>query len=160
MIFVTVGHQMPFDRLIQAMDDWACRAKHKDVFAQVGDSRFVPSSMRWARSVSGKEFRDRVSAAELVVAHAGTGTILTSLELGTPILVMPRFAKLRETRNDHQVATAKRFSELGKVSLANNEKELPVMLDRLTEIKGGPRITSEASEELLQFVRKFIIDNK
>ncbi|MCC5821675.1 MAG: hypothetical protein LAT64_00130 [Phycisphaerales bacterium] len=156
MIFVTVGHQMPFDRLVMAVDAWAGRAGRADLFAQVGDAKYEPSHMEWVRSMSGQEFRDRVADAELVVAHAGTGTILTALELGTPILVMPRFAQLRETRNDHQIATARRFHELGKVSLAKDEQELSGVLDRLAEIRSGPRIPAEASAELIDVVRGFI----
>lgn len=156
MIFVTVGHQMPFDRLVKSVDGWAGRAGRTDLFAQVGDAKYEPSHMEWVRSMSGQEFRDRVADAELVVAHAGTGTILTALELGTPILVMPRFARLRETRNDHQIATARRFHELGKVSVAMDEQELPAVLDRLTDIRSGPRIAPDASAELIEVIKGFI----
>ncbi len=37
MIFVTVGEQLPFDRLVRAVDEWAA-ASGKEVFAQIGNS--------------------------------------------------------------------------------------------------------------------------
>ena len=36
MIFVTVGTQLAFDRMIKAVDEWAGARGRTDVFAQVG----------------------------------------------------------------------------------------------------------------------------
>ena len=63
--------------------------------------------------MSPKECTDRMVAADAIIAHAGMGTILTALEMGKPLLVMPRRAELGEHRNDHQLATAMRFADLG-----------------------------------------------
>ncbi len=63
-----------------------------------------------------------MQAATAIVAHAGMGTILTALEMGKPLLVMPRRAALGEHRNDHQLATASRFAELGRVKVAFSTK--------------------------------------
>ena len=49
-----------------------------------------------------------MDAAAAIVAHAGMGTILTALETGKRLLVMPRRAALGEHRNDHQLATVSR----------------------------------------------------
>jgi UDP-N-acetylglucosamine transferase subunit ALG13 len=156
VIFVTVGHQMPFDRMVQAVDAWAGARGRSDVFAQVGETEFRPRHLEFAAKVDPAEFRRRMSEADAVVAHAGMGTILTALELGTPILVMPRLGRLMETRNDHQVATAERFRALGRVVVAMDEKELPGAMDRLTDLVRGPTIQAEASPELIRAVRGFI----
>lgn len=84
------------------------------------------------------------------------GSILTALQYGKPILVMPRRGDLKETRNDHQVATAQRFRELGKVAVAMDEGELPGELERLRSLKPGQRISAHASPALLEAVRGFI----
>lgn len=156
MIFVTVGHQMPFDRMVRAIDAWAGDRGRSDVFAQIGDTGYRPRHLEWAARVDPGEFRKRLGEAEAVVSHAGMGTILTALELGTPILVMPRLGAKRETRNDHQVATAQCFRDLGRVAVAMDEKELPAALDRLTELVRGPTIQARASPGLLGAVRGFI----
>ena len=108
MIFVTVGAQMPFDRLVKAVDQWAASQGRGDV-AQIGSTDYRPSAIQWTRFLDPEKFKHRFETAKVVVAHAGTGSIITALQLGKPILVMPRRANLRETRNDHQVATADRF---------------------------------------------------
>ena len=70
-------------------------------------------------------------AADAIVAHAGMGTILTALELGKPLLVLPRRASLGEHRNEHQLATARRFADTGRLAVAFDESELAQRLDEL-----------------------------
>lgn len=156
MILVTVGAQMPFDRMVKAVDDWAGARARTDVFAQVGDTPWRPKHIRWQAFLEPPEFRRLMQDARAVVAHAGMGSILTALELGKPILVMPRRGDLRETRNDHQVATAQRFRALGRVSVAMDERELPCRLDELDLLTASERIRPHASEQLLSVLRGFI----
>ena len=40
MIFVTVGTQGPFDRLVRAVDKWAGMRARADIFAQTGPSDY------------------------------------------------------------------------------------------------------------------------
>lgn len=156
MIFVTVGAQMPFDRLIEAMDAWAGEHADARVFAQIGTTAYEPRNMDWTRLLDPPEFRERMSAASVVVAHAGMGTILTALELGVPLVVMPRRGDLRETRNDHQVATAERFGALGRVSNAADARELAEHLDRLDALGQSAPIARHASPELLDALRRLV----
>ena len=44
MIFVTVGSQLPFDRLTAAVDDWAATRPEVELFGQVGDTEQPPTS--------------------------------------------------------------------------------------------------------------------
>jgi hypothetical protein len=90
------------------------------------------------------------------VAHAGMGTILSALELGTPVLVMPRRAALGEQRNDHQVATARRFKQLGGVGVAFDEHELMHRLGELERLAGGRRIGRYAPDGFIGALRTFI----
>jgi UDP-N-acetylglucosamine transferase subunit ALG13 len=157
VIFVTVGTQLTFDRLIEAVDAWAGAEPGRAVFAQIGPSRLKPRHIEHAQFISPQECRERMLTAEAIVAHAGMGTILTALEMGKPLLVMPRRAALGEHRNDHQLATAHRFAELGKVKVAFDEAQLPVRLDELDGVSAQPRISPHASEDFVAALRAFII---
>jgi UDP-N-acetylglucosamine transferase subunit ALG13 len=156
MIFVTVGAQMPFNRLIAAVDEWAAMYGRSDVFAQIGPSDFLPRYIQATRFIDPTEFRKRVEAARLVVAHAGMGSILTALELGKPIIVMPRRGDLKETRNDHQVGTARHFLEQGRVLVAFNENQLHGLLDQSDSLGASERINREAPIALISALRNFI----
>jgi len=133
MIFVTVGAQMAFDRLIRAVDQWVGLNGRDDFFAQTGPSVYRPRYLRHVRFLQPARFRDMFQEAALVVAHAGMGSIITALEMAKPILVMPRRSDLAETRNDHQVATAQRFAKVGAVHVAMDAKELFAKLNGLID---------------------------
>jgi len=157
MIFVTVGEQLPFDRLIHAVDEWAS-VSGQEVFAQIGRSALRPVHIAYKEFLAPDEFKEKFLAAEFVVAHAGMGTIISALELGKPILVMPRKAALGEVRNEHQLATARRFLTLNYISVALDEIELRENLDNL-----GKAVMNQSKKKiigpphsLLTTIREFI----
>ncbi|MBN8474891.1 glycosyltransferase [Sulfuritalea sp.] len=156
MIFVTVGAQMPFDRLVEAVDQWASTRNRVDVFAQIGQSGYRPQRIECRQLLEPEEFRSRYKTASAIVAHAGTGSIITALQMGKPIIIMPRRASLMETRNDHQVATAEQFRKFPSVTVAWNEQELALRLDEIDGLVGQASVGQYASEELLDVVRRFI----
>jgi len=156
VIFVTVGAQMAFDRLVRSVDEWAAARARSDVFAQIGPSAYEPRAIEHERFLAPARFRERLAASTAVVAHAGMGSILSALQFGKPILVMPRRGDLRETRNDHQVATAERFAALGRVAVAMTDDELPARLDELEALSASEPISEHASPQLLDALRRFI----
>jgi len=156
MIFVTVGAQMPFDRLVKTVDDWVGETGREDVFAQIGPTGVEPNHIQWTRFLNSEEFFEKFESADVIVAHAGMGTILSALQKKKPILVMPRRADLRETRNDHQVATANKLHELGNVEVAFDENELAAKLRRIDHLDQPKPIGQFASTELIQAIREFI----
>jgi UDP-N-acetylglucosamine transferase subunit ALG13 len=156
-IFVTVGAQIPFDRLIITVDAWAAGGSEgHNLFAQVGEHGFRPAHMEFTELLEPPQFKQRVLWADVLVAHAGMGSILTALQYGKPILVMPRLGRLKETRNDHQVATAQRFREMEKVAVAMDETEISAQLDGLAALERAERISDRASDELIATVHNFI----
>ena len=155
-IFVTVGAQMPFDRLVRVVDRWAEAEGRHDVFAQVGDTRAPPTYIPFVRHLPPQDFRRRAEDARVLIAHAGMGSIMTALELGKPILVMPRRGALRETRNDHQVSTARRFLERAMIEVAFDEEDLERRLARVDLLTAASPVTTHRLEQLLDTVRSFI----
>lgn len=156
MIFVTVGGQLPFDRLVHAVDAWAASEGRGDVFAQIGGSEHPPEHIEWARFLSPPDFRQKAASADTIVAHAGMGSILTALELQKPIVVMPRRAGLGEHRNDHQLATVRHLGTDVGIVVADDEDAL---ISRLRGLDALPRPGEGRSREyarLLDFLRHAI----
>ncbi|MFN3371679.1 MAG: glycosyltransferase [Sphingomonadaceae bacterium] len=157
MIFLTIGTHEPFDRLVEAMDRWA-GASGVEVFAQ-GAGRYRPRHFELVHKLDPDSYRARVEAADFLVAHAGMGSIITALDCGKPIVVMPRRGHLNETRNDHQWATARQLASVPGILVAEDEAALPALLDRLVagdrpaEVQ---RLSPWASDELIAAVRGVI----
>jgi UDP-N-acetylglucosamine transferase subunit ALG13 len=84
------------------------------------------------------------------------GSIITALEYGKPIIVMPRRGDLRETRNDHQIATAMRLMKRGGITVALNETELIEKLDQIESPGESERIAAYASADLIGTLRNFV----
>lgn len=123
MIFVAVGTQFPFNRLIEFMDQWA--GEHsEEVVAQISDGDFIPKNMKWERFLDGEQYNKNIAEASVFVSHAGMGNIISAREQQTPIIVMNRQFKLGEHRNDHQADGLKWMGKLEGVLTATNQDEL------------------------------------
>jgi len=111
MIFLTLGTQLPFDRLVAALDAWCAQSGcGGQVVAQIpdpGPGGHRPRHFTATRWMAPAEYAATARAATVIVSHAGMGTIITALDLARPLIVMPRRADLGEHRNDHQIATAR-----------------------------------------------------
>jgi UDP-N-acetylglucosamine transferase subunit ALG13 len=156
MIFVTVGTELPFDRMVKVVDEWAARTGRRDVFAQLGQTEWQPSAMAFCKFLEPDEFAARFADASIIISHAGTGTILSALHAGKPILVVPRLASLGEHRNEHQLATAHWMQEMGKVAVALDEAELRVRLSQIDDLGARDKIEPFAGPELTETIRRFI----
>src|SRR6185503_6968826 len=69
VIFVTVGTQLPFDRLVKAVDAWAGSSGEAGAFAQIGSNAYQPAHMEWAPYLPVEMFRRKLEAASLVISH-------------------------------------------------------------------------------------------
>lgn len=159
MIFVTVGSMLGFDRLVSAMDEWAEQHPREEVFAQIGDGRYAPANMRWTRLLSPTEFRARLRASRLLVAHAGMGSFFTAMEAQRPVVMMPRLAARQEHTTDHQLHTLKWLSARSGVYAVNSEAELPEAIDRaLSDATAFDRFDRFASSAFLVRLRESILN--
>lgn len=156
MIFVTVGSQLPFDRLVKSMDDWA--AIHpSEVFAQIGDSTYHPKNFKFCDSITPTAYQQAMKKADLIISHVGTGVIITALELGKPLLLMPRLVEYKEIRNNHQLTSIQYFSKFPTISIVGNEHLLIQTLEnrRQTSANKTSIIKPKISNKLLTHIRDF-----
>jgi UDP-N-acetylglucosamine transferase subunit ALG13 len=157
MIFVTVGEQLPFDRLIRTVDYWAGHSGQY-VYAQTGRSKWKPSHIKFKEFLSPNEFKRRLQEADIIISHAGMGTIISAVEMNKPLIVMPRKASLKEARSDHQFSSAKRFLSKNFLAVANDESELKSILNNLDDVLKNKREKKIAgpSPKLIKTIRNFV----
>ncbi len=158
MIFVTIGTQEPFDRLIKIVDELAIDLK-QDIVAQVFNSSYEARNLTLIDFVNPKEFESLFKKAELIISHAGMGSIISALSIGKPIIVMPRKASLGEHRNEHQLATAKKMGEIDGVYIVRNKEELKKNINFLLKNKNNREVfkfSNVASKELIDSIKEYI----
>jgi beta-1,4-N-acetylglucosaminyltransferase len=140
MIFLTVGTQFPFDRLVRAVDAWLDHNSFdEEVWAQIGDSPYTPRNFEAVVSLDKAAFDRRFQQASGIISHAGMGTITMALDHNKSLLVMPRLKKYGEVVSDHQTPLAERFETLGHILLARDEGELAEKFPRLKSFVPRPR---------------------
>lgn len=158
MVFVTAGTQLPFDRLVEVVDNIA--AEHNDVkfIVQALNSTYKVKNIEVVSFLSSADFDSAINNARLIISHAGMGTIISALVKKIPIIVMPRLVKFNEHRNDHQLGTAKQMDKDGYVYVAYDTDELKLKFNDMWPDKLTIRsvITNEASTEFIQSLNNYI----
>ena len=112
MIFLTIGTQLPFNRLIKAIDDWNSRNPQVEIFGQIANSDYIPTNFGYKRFITPSEYNYYLTNCSLVISHAGMGSIISALSVQKPIIVMARDADRGEHRNQHQISTVQHFSNI------------------------------------------------
>lgn len=150
MIFLAVGTQFGFDRLVKVVDEAIEQGLVQDtVFAQIGPGSYMPKRMEYVVSLENEEFDKVLNSCDAMVSHAGMGNIALALKQGMPLLVMPRLKRFGEVVNDHQVDTARKFAELGHVLAAYDEGDF---LEKIKQLKSF--IPKKRENEVQKVIRR------
>ena len=112
MIFVTIGGFRAFARLVCQMDRIAGEIEDR-VVMQIGFTEYEPTNCEWRRFMSRTEMEEACAGARLIIAHAGTGSILTALEHSKPLVLVPRLKAFGEVFDDHQMEIAREMEGRG-----------------------------------------------
>ena len=157
MIFVTVGTQLSFDRLVKQAENWALENNYTDIVFQVGSQGYKPLTGRSFEFISGKEADNYFNEASVVIGHAGMGTILSCLSEGKPLVFMPRLYTLNEHRNDHQLATYTKLKYLDGLFPADDELMLNNAInDALKSNSKSHAFNSRAPVEITDYIKSRI----
>ncbi len=155
MIFATVGTQLTFDRLVNALRYLVDTHDH-EIVAQTIDQEYeyrAKGHLTCVKHLTPQAFDERFAAARLVISHAGIGSIISASRFQKPIILMPRNAELNEHRNNHQADTAARFSGSPGIYIANDEKQIAALC--LSDLDARPAL-DPASSGLITGIRSFI----
>ena len=155
MIFVAVGTQFSFNRLIQYMDEWAAQ-NDEEVIAQISDGDFIPEHIQWQRFLNGEQYNRNIREASVFVSHAGMGNIISAREQQTPIIVLNRQFKLGEHRNDHQADGLKWMGKLDGVYTASTQEELYQHLSHIDQLSLKDTTKVVGNKVLTDYIADFI----
>lgn len=122
--FVSAGNAtQPFNRLIEAVLRIASKLP-QPVVVQHGNTLFQGAGCIPRPFMQMVEFSEHVAEAELLILHAGAGSVIHALQAGKIPVVMPRRAQYGEHVDDHQLEFARALAEEGKVVVAEEPDDL------------------------------------
>ena len=156
MIFLTVGTQFPFDRLVKAVDEAIDQGLiEEEVWAQIGQSSYQPHNFKKTVDFLDKNIFDQwMRKASRIISHAGIGSITPALDEAKPLLVMPRLRKYGEVVNNHQVEIISKFEKYGYLLAAYDVKDLPEKIEALKSFQPQKRNTQP--EKVAERISKFL----
>lgn len=158
-VFLSVGtHSQQFNRLLREMDSLLEKKKiTAEVFAQTGNSDYAPRNYKFKKFLDEKEFEEKIVWADLVVSHAGAGTIINALRRSKKMIIVPRMKKFGEHTNDHQLDLAEALEKEGKALAVLDISELGKKI--LQAKKFSPK-TASNRESLVNAIKKILEQQK
>lgn len=117
-VVVTLGTIAPygFRRLLERLVE--VLSPDIDVLWQTGATETTGLPIEGRERVPAPELEEAMAEADVVVAHAGTGSALSAFELGVHPVLVPRRHAHGEHIDDHQVATARALADRGLATYA------------------------------------------
>jgi UDP-N-acetylglucosamine transferase subunit ALG13 len=101
---VALGTEVwPFTRAVDRIRELLPDA---DITWQVGVTDYAARGEQLQRWLPPAQLRTAMHEADVVIAHAGVGTVLAALGVGKVPVVLPRLEAQREHVDDHQVEVA------------------------------------------------------
>jgi UDP-N-acetylglucosamine transferase subunit ALG13 len=112
LIFVTVGtHHQPFGRLLRALD----ALDTSEMIVQHGPGKPPAGAARAEEFMPFDAMLAAFREADVVITHAGVGSILCATREGHAPLVVPRRHDLGEHIDDHQVELTRALGTRGSI---------------------------------------------
>ena len=156
---VSVGNaRQPFPRLLSAIT--ALEAKlPPPVVVQHGHTPFACPQFTGRAFMPMDEFAARLKQSQLIILHAGAGSILQAVDAGKCPVVMPRRSTEGEHIDDHQCELAQAFAKRGLIELAMEVTELEAAVERARARKiqlhqqGEDRLSHMLAADLQNYAR-------
>lgn len=99
-----------------------------ELLRQTGHTPVADAEGPWQPWVPGDELAEAVAQADLVITHAGVGSVLSALRAGQHPVILPRRASLGEHVDDHQLQLAELLADRGLATVASPDDDLaPIM---------------------------------
>ena len=140
MILVLLGTQNnSFTRLLEAVQENIDKKIINDeVVVQAGFTKFESKDMKIFKLIDKKKLSKLQDKADLIITHGGVGSIISSLEKGKKVIVVPRLKKYNEHVNDHQVDFCKEVEKrMGTIIVVEEVEKLGEMMKKYDESISG-----------------------
>lgn len=157
--FVSVGNAtQPFRRLLDAVCELAPNLP-QPVFVQQGAAQdFSCPHCGGIAFMDMQAFEQQVAAAELLILHAGAGSVIHAVRAGKVPVVMPRRGRSGEHVDDHQLEFARELAATGKVVVAYDAATLAQAVAEALQRQRAAGGVVAGESPLVGMVRKLIVE--
>lgn len=136
-ILVTIGTmtEKKFTRLFQCIDRLCEEGilNGEEIIAQVGEDKYVSKYYKCIDMLSREEFNSLIETMDVVISHAGTGSVISCLKAKKKVIIFPRQSIYDEHYDDHQLELADIFVKKGYALAALTYEELKQCIMNINE---------------------------
>lgn len=159
MIFVTLGTQdKSFSRLLDAIEKQIKNGNIKEkVIVQAGHTDYISDNMEILKLIPMEEFDKYINECDLLITHAGVGSIMTGLKNNKKVIAAARLKEYNEHTNNHQIQIAKEFSDMGYILYLDDFDKLNKVLETAKKFK--PKKLESNNNNFIKIIQDFIDNN-
>jgi UDP-N-acetylglucosamine transferase subunit ALG13 len=139
LIFVTLGtHEQP---LLRAIELVATLDGEDEIMIQHGSTPARPDlvTAHWVDYLESDALLGHIHRADVVISHAGVGSMITAIRNGKKPVVVPRLARFGEHVDDHQLELAEQFAARDLVFLCGPEDRIGEFVSRAKSAETAAR---------------------
>lgn len=156
MILVTLGTQdKSFDRLLKVIENAKIKNVIKDdIIVQAGFTKYKSKYMKIFDFCSQNKMNNLVKKCNLLITHAGVGSIVLGLSHNKKIIASPRLSKYKEHTNDHQLQILKKFSDASYIIPFNDGDDFEEVYKKALKFK--PRKYVDNSKKIVKVIDEYL----
>lgn len=156
LIFVVLGtHELPFTRLLKEVDRLKTEGViHERIVVQSGHTKYESEQMELIPFMSFEEMDRLYDEARIIIAHAGTGSIIQGVKKGKRVIAVPRLEKFGEHNDDHQLEIVAQFGQAGHIIGTEGPDDLEEALKKAEIFEPVPFVSGR--ENILKLLEDFI----
>lgn len=153
MVLVTLGTQKQSFRRLLDMVENSKELQNDDIIAQIGHTKYESKRMQCFDFVDSQKLNEYIKNAEIIITHAGVGSIFDGLHNKKKVIAIPRLKKYGEHINDHQLEICEELEKEGYIlSCLENEN----LDEKIKEIRNKELKKYETNENFLEILKKEI----
>lgn len=156
MILILLGTQdKPFTRLLDAVEKCINKGIIKEeVIAQIGFTKYKSKNIKTFDLMPKDEYEKTIENADIIITHAGVGSILTGLKKNKKVIAAARLKEYGEHTNDHQLEILNEFYNKGYILKLDNFDKLGDVLKKAKTFK--PNKYKSNNENFIKIIEDYI----
>ena len=157
MILVMLGTQNnDFHRLLEEIEKNIENGNiNEEVFVQAGFTKYKSDKMKIFSLTSKENLENLIKQADLIITHAGVGSIEMALEQNKKVIAIPRLKKFREHVNDHQKDIERKLDEKGCLIGIDDVSKLGIALKKVKKFI-PKKYEKPKNDEIIYIIKTFI----
>lgn len=152
MILITLGTQkQQFTRLLNLIEESNIK---EEIIVQAGNTKFDSKKMKILDFLSYEEMNKLIDAADLIITHGGTGSIIAPLSKFKKVIACARLKKYGEHIDDHQIEIVEMFADKNYILKIDENTDINELIKLSKKFKPKKYISNK--DKFIKNLKKLI----